>query len=295
MDYNFFSIFAQTESEPGFIELALSHAAAIGIIILSAIVAHHFSMIAVRKLIRRAIRPEHFKTKKDEKQREETLLSTANAGVRAVIWVIAGLLLMAQIGINIGPLLAGAGIAGVALGFGAQSMVEDFLAGFFILAENQYRVGDVVELNQTVSGVVERVTLRETVLRDLDGMVHHVPNGEIKVATNMTMEYANVNLDMGVGYDTDIEKLEKVINDVGKLLSEDSDWQDDILEPPQMLRVDDFADSAIIVKITGKTKPMKQWSITGELRKRLKIAFDKNGIEIPFPQRVIHEAPKPKK
>ncbi len=296
MYYSFLGIFAQTgtETDPSFLEQALSHAAAIGFIILGAVIAHHFAMIAVRKLIRRAIRPEHFKTKRDEKLREDTLLSTANAGIRAVIWVIAGLLLMAEAGINIGPLLAGAGIAGVALGFGAQSMVEDFLSGFFILAENQYRVGDVVELNQTVSGVVERVTLRETVLRDLDGMVHHVPNGEIKVATNMTMEYANVNLDIGVGYDTDLEKLEKVINEVGELLGEDSEWKDGIIEAPRMLRVDDFADSAIVVKITGKTQAMEQWDVTGELRKRLKVAFNKNGIEIPFPQHVIHEAPKPK-
>src|SRR5690606_11909016 len=110
------------------------------------------------------------------------------------------------------------------LGFGAQSMVKNFLAGFFILAENHYRVGDVIKINQTVSGVVERVTLRETVLRDLDGMVHHVPNGEISIATNMTMEYANVNLDIRVDYDTDLEKLEEVINDIGGQLSEDPEW-----------------------------------------------------------------------
>lgn len=271
------------------------HAFETAFIVFGAMIAHNFAMKAVRKLIKRSIKSENFKSKREEKQREDTLISTTNTAVRVIIWAIAGLLLLAEFGINIGPLLAGAGIAGVALGFGAQSMVEDFLAGFFILSENHYRVGDVIEINQTVSGTVESVSLRETVLRDLDGMVHHVSNGEIKIATNMTMEFANVNLDVGVGYDTDIEKLEKVINDVGNELSKSAIWGDDIIEPPQFLRVDAFADSAIVVKITGRTQPMKQWGITGELRKRLKIAFDKNGIEIPFPQRVIHEVPKQKK
>ena len=153
----------------------------------------------------------------------------------------------------------------------------------------------MVELNQTVSGVVEQVTLRETVLRDLDGMVHHVPNGEIKISTNMTLEFSGINLDVGVGYDTDIEKLEKVINKVGEDLSKDENWKNDIIEPPKFLRISDFGDSAIMIKIVAKTEAMKQWKVTGELRKRLKIAFDKNNIEIPFPQRVIHQAPKPKK
>lgn len=271
-------------------DLFINHGIPVLIIIVGAIVLHHFSMVAVRKLIRNSMRPENFKTKRDEKLREDTLLSTMNAAVRAIIWILAGLLLLAEFGIDIGPLLAGAGIAGVALGFGAQSMVKDFLAGFFILAENHYRVGDVVELNQTVSGTVERVTLRQTVLRDLDGMVHHIPNGEVTLATNMTMDYANVNLDVGVGYDTDFEKLEEVINTVGESMANDEKWSEDIIEAPAMLRVNNFGDSAIEIKIIGKTQPMKQWAVTGELRKRLKVAFDKNAIEIPYPQRVLHEA-----
>lgn len=276
------------------LDFTKDHALPVIIIVAVTLLVHNFSMTAIRKVIRKSIRPENFKTKKDEKQREDTLLSTMNAAVRAIVWIVAGLLLLSEFGVDIAPLLAGAGIAGVALGFGAQSMVEDFLAGFFILAENHYRVGDVIEVNQTVSGVVERVTLRETVLRDLDGMVHHISNGEITIATNMTMEYANVNLNVGVGYETDIEKLERVINDVGNEMAKDPKWEKDVLEAPQFLRVDNFGDSAIEVKITGKTAPMQQWAITGELRKRLKITFDKHGIEIPFPQRVIHEAPKPK-
>lgn len=273
----------------------VGHGIAVAIIIGLTIFSHGFIMTVLRRLIRRALRPEKFKTEREERLREETLISTANTAVRTFLWILAGLLLLAEFGMDITPLLAGAGVVGVALGFGAQSMVEDFLAGFFILVENHYRVGDVVKLNQTVSGVVEHVSLRETVLRDLDGMVHHIPNGEIKIATNMTLEFSGINLDIGVGYDTDIEKLEKVVNEVGKSIAEDEEWKDRVIEAPQFLRIDNFGDSSIDIKITGSTAAMEQWAVTGELRKRLKVAFDKNGIEIPFPQRVIHEAPKPSK
>lgn len=280
-----------------FSEFFKNHAINILIILFASYIMRRFTMLFVVKLVRRAVGSTAFKTKHEEKQREDTLISTVSAGVRVTIWVLASLLLLSEVGVDIAPLLAGAGIAGVALGFGAQSMVKDFLAGVFILLENHYRVGDVVEINQTVSGKVEEVTLRQTVLRDLDGMVHHIPNGEIKISTNMTMEFANVNLDIGVGYDTDFEKLEKVINDVGEKLSKDIEWEEYIFEQPQFLRVNDFGESAIEIKITGKTAPMKQWKVTGELRKRLKIAFDKNGIEIPYPQRVIHQTThnKPKR
>lgn len=270
------------------------HAFAVTVIVIITFFAHGLIMTFSKRLVRRALRPEKFKNKLEERRREDTLISTLNAVVRVGVWIISGLLLLSEFGIDIAPLLAGAGIAGVALGFGAQSMVKDFLAGFFILIENHYRVGDVVELNQTVSGVVEHVTLRETVLRDLDGMVHHIPNGEITISTNMTLEFSGINLDVGIGYDTDIVHLEKVINDVGEDLANDDEWKDKIIEAPKFLRINEFGESAIMIKIVAKTEAMKQWSVTGELRKRLKIAFDKNGIEIPYPQRVIHEAPKSK-
>ena len=272
-----------------------NHALNIVIILVLAYLARKFLMIFVSRVVRNTIKSGNYKTVADEKQREDTVVSILSAALRVLIWVVAGLLLMAEFGLNIGPLLAGAGIAGVALGFGAQSMVKDFLAGVFIIMENQYRVGDVIQVNQGVAGVVEHVSLRATVLRDLDGMVHHVPNGEIQIATNMTMEFANVNLDLGVGYSTDLDKLEVLVNEVGSSMAKDDAWADQIIDPPSFLRVDEFADSAIIVKIVGKTAPMRQWAVTGELRKRLKKAFDKNDIEIPFPQRVMHEAPTPKK
>lgn len=277
------------------IDFAKDHAFNVGLIIALAYSGRKFAMIFVSKLIRKALVSDHFQTAKDEKQREDTLISTISTLLRAAIWIVAGMLLLTELGVDTGPLVASVGIVGVALGFGAQSLVKDFIAGVFILTENQYRVGDVVEINQTVSGVVEGFNLRTTILRDLDGMQHHIPNGEVSIATNMTMEYANVNLDMGVGYDTDIDTLEDIINKVGKSLESDPEWKEFILSAPKFLRVNNFADSAIEVKITGKTAPMKQWAVTGELRRRLKKAFDTNNIEIPFPQRVVHNAKKPAK
>ena len=279
------------EAWPGFGNYIADHGFKIVLILLLSYFLRRFAMVFIKKFIHRAVKRDNFASDRDEQQREDTLVSTVRSVTRVAVIVITGLLLLEEVGINIAPLIAGAGIAGVALGFGSQSLVKDFIAGIFVLTENHYRVGDVVELNQTVSGVVERFSLRETVLRDLDGMVHHIPNGEVTIATNMTMDYANVNLDIGVGYDTDIDLLEKIVNEVGNELAADEDWKDSLIDPPQFLRVDNFADSAITVKITGKTVPMKQWAVTGELRRRLKKAFEKNNIEIPFPQRVMRTMP----
>lgn len=268
------------------------------VIILVSILLRRILITISNTAVHRGLKAENFNSEREKKQQEDTLNSVLHYVITVVIGAIVILTLLSEIGIDITALVATAGIAGIALGFGAQSIVKDYLAGMFILAENQYRIGDVVRLSGTteVTGSVERITLRQTVLRDLDGEVHYVPNGSIGVASNMTMEHSNVNLDIGVDYSTDIEKLEKVINEVGNKLASEEEWKDKIIDPPTFLRVNDFADSYIEIKITGKTQPLKQWAITGELRKRLKIAFDKNGIEIPFPQRVIHQAKeKPKK
>lgn len=275
--------------ESAFLQFISDNWIQVSLILLAAFLFQRFSFLFIERGIRRSVKNHHMASEAEEKQREDTLISISRTATHIGIWVIAIMLILTAVGVQIGPLMAGAGIIGVALGFGAQSLVKDFLAGTVILAENQYRIGDVVQVNQEIAGVVEHFTLRETVLRDLDGMVHHIPNGNIEIATNMTMEYANVNLDVGVGYDTDLDKLEQIINQVGLDLSKDELWEGRIIDPPAFLRVDEFAGSAIIVKITGKTLPMQQWAITGELRKRLKKAFDKNGIDIPFQQVVIHK------
>lgn len=197
-------------------------------------------------------------------------------------------MILQEIGVPIGPILAGAGIVGLAVGFGGQYLIRDIISGFFIILENQYRVGDVVSFDGT-RGLVEDISLRMTTLRDMDGTVHHVPHGEIKKVANLSKDFARVNLNIGVSYNSKLDHVIQVVNDVGYELSQDAQWKEFIIKPPLFLRVEDFADSSIIIKIVGETQPLKQSEITGELRKRIKIAFDNAGIEIPFPQRVVHQ------
>lgn len=260
-----------------------------GIKIILILIATYLINRLARRTIERAIKKEvKDTTPEGTKKRQKTLTRIFSGALTIIVWVVAITMILPELGINIGPILAGAGILGVALGFGAQYMIRDFLAGLFIILENQYRVGDVVCLDGTC-GLVEDINLRKTILRDLDGIVHHVPNGEIKKASNLSKQFARVNLNIGVAYKENLDKVIEVVNKVGKELAEDPQWKDLIIKPPQFLRVDNFGESAIIIKILGETKPLKQWDVTGELRKRIKIAFDKEKIEIPFPQRVIHQ------
>lgn len=267
----------------------LVHGVKIVAIILVAYLIRHSIDIFIEKLIRKIVISGHFASKESEKQREDTLIRIFSTSVAILIWTLALLMVLQEIGFATAPLLAAAGIAGLAFGFGGQYLIRDLIGGLFIIMENQYRIGDVVCFDGTC-GLVEDISLRMTTLRDLDGIVHHVPHGEIKKVSNLSKHFARVNLNIGISYNSDLEQVISVINKVGEDLANDSAWKEFILKPPQFLRVDDFGDSAIIIKILGETKPLKQWDVTGELRKRIKIAFDKGGIEIPFPQRVIHEA-----
>lgn len=266
----------------------LSHGVRIAVILVIAYLAFRFAGVFIDKIVRKAIVSNHFLTEEAEKKREDTIIAVFNGLIRVVIWVFVILTVVSELGVNIAPLLAGAGILGLAIGFGAQSLVKDFVSGLFIILENQYRVGDVICIGD-ICGAVENINLRITVLRDADGTVHHIPNGEIKIASNLSKIFARINLKIGVAYDTDLDKLISVVNRVGREMAEDEKWKEDINEAPQFVRIDDFADSAVVVKITGEVKPLKQWGVLGELRKRIKIAFDKEGIEIPFPQVVVRK------
>lgn len=227
----------------------------------------------------------------EDQKRSETITRVLNTSVRLLLVIVALIMVLSEFGINTSAMIAGLGIAGIAVGFGAQYLVQDYTSGMLIVMENQYRVGDVVTVGG-VTGEVEDINLRMTVLRDLDGTVHHVPNGEIRVASNLSKDFARINLDVGVGYGVNLEHLISVVDRVGSELSTDPEWGDRILSPPVFLRVNDFGDSAVEIKIVGETQPLMQWAVTGELRKRLKVAFDREGIEIPFPQRVIHAVPE---
>jgi len=264
------------------------HGVKIIAIVIGAFIISKVGKSFVDKAIRKVIISDHFLTKEAERKREDTLISIFSNALKVVIWIISIIMVLAELGVNVGPVIAGAGVIGLALGFGAQHLIRDFISGFFIILENQYRVDDVVCLGDTC-GLVEDITLRLTILRDLDGVVHHVPNGEITKASNKSKYFARVNLDIGIAYESDIEKVIKVVNEVGEELAKDPVWTEHIIEPPKFVRINKFDDSAIIIKIMGDTKPLMNWDVTGELRRRLKIAFDKAKIEIPYPQRVIHE------
>ena len=264
-----------------------------GLKILVIVVSAYILNIILTRIIARAIRislvADETMSEEGKKRREDTLLHISNGAVRISLLVIAVLMILQEAGLKIGPILAGAGIVGLAVGFGAQYLIRDIITGLFIILENQYRIGDVIKIDDT-DGTVESISLRLTSLRDMNGTVHHIPHGDIKRVSNMSKNFARVNLNIGVDYRTDLDRLIEVINRTGKELAEDPDFRDYIITPPKFLRVNEFEDSAIIVKIVGDTKCLKQWEVTGELRKRLKIAFDKEGIVIPFPQRVIHQA-----
>lgn len=264
-----------------------SHGLAIALIIIGTIIIKKITLRFIDRLIRRAVSSSSFRTSDAEIKREDTLISLFRGALSIVIWTVASLMILGELSLDIGPLLAGAGIAGVAFGFGAQYLVRDLINGFFIVFENQYRVGDAVCFGETC-GTVETITLRTTILRDIDGTVHHIPNGEIKTASNMSKDFSRINLNIGVGYKADIEKVIETINETGRALGEDPEWKNKIIKAPYFLRVNELGESAVIVKILGETSPLEQWAVAGEMRKRLKVAFDKKGIEIPFPQRVIH-------
>lgn len=261
----------------------LDHGIVLAIIALVTIVAIILLDIIVPRLIRAtAERRLADKPEEEIQQRIDTLSQFFTRSGSSLFILLGFFMMLPELGVNIAPLLAGAGIAGIAVGFGAQSLVKDFFSGIFILIDNQYGKGDVVEI-AGISGVVQDVGLRRTVVRDINGGVHFVPNGEIVVASNFTEDYSRVNLNVGVSYSEDLEHVMDVIDRVGEEMAADPDWAPLIISAPKSLRVDNFGDSSIDIKILGDTKVSQQWAVMGELRLRLKKAFDAEGIEIPYP------------
>ena len=264
------------------ISWVFAHGIKIFAILIAAYLINRFGGKIIERTIKRGVRDT---TKEATEKRQNTLIGVFGGALKIIVWLMAIMMVLPELGINVGPILAGAGILGVALGFGAQYMIRDFLAGLFIILENQYRVGDVVCLDNTCGGV-EDITLRKTVLRDLDGKVYHIPNGSFKMAANLTKGYSRAHMNISVAYKEDLDKVMELINRVGKGMAEVSPWKEYIIKPIQVLGPgpDKFGDSGIEIKVMGETKPLKQWDTLKEFRRRLKIAFDKKGIEIPFPQ-----------
>lgn len=251
----------------------------LGIIVIAWLVRRYGALLIIRAF-HRTIRADLYPTKADREKRIKTLDALIHAITRFAVYVVAAVMIIGEVGVDTAPLLASAGILGIALGFGAQSLIKDLVSGIFIITENQYRVGDVIEIDN-VSGTVEAITIRTTVLRDLNGNQHHVPNGSIVRTTNMTMGFSGIDENITVGIGTDTENLAKVINKVGKELADDPKFTKKIKNPPQFLRVVGLNASGIEVKIVGKTGAGDSWEVKGELYRRLVPALRDAKIETP--------------
>jgi small-conductance mechanosensitive channel len=219
-------------------------------------------------------------------QRAKTMGDLLKSVITGVLVAVFGTMILSQLGVNIAPIIASAGIIGIALGFGAQSLVKDFLSGVFMIFEDQYGVGDVVDVGEAV-GTVEAVSLRVTRLRSLDGTVWYVPNGEILRVGNKSQNWARAVVDVGVGYDEDLTRVQRVLGEVAHDLWEDEEFREVIIEEPEVTGVEDLTPDAITLRVMVKTAPLEQWAVGRELRQRIKARFDHEGIEIPFPQRVV--------
>lgn len=220
------------------------------------------------------------------RKRMDTLETLGTNVIRLFVFLIALVMILGELSLDIGPAIAGLGVVGIAVGFGTQSIVRDYFTGALILIENQFSKGDVVTI-AGVSGTVEDFSLRRTTLRDLDGVVHTVPNGEVKVASNRTRVWARINQDVTVAYGTDIEDATRVVNDVGKAMAADPEWRRRVMEAPHVERIEALGEYGITLKVLGLVRATEQWAAGGELRKRLLAAFATHGIEIPRPQRVV--------
>ena len=230
----------------------------------------------------------------EAKKRAQTLGNILRHTFLIVIFFIAILMILGELGIQLGPLLATAGIGALAIGFGAQGLVKDVISGFFIILENQYRIGDAIEV-AGVSGLVESVSLRKTVLRDLEGRVHTVPNGEIKVVSNLSKEWSRAVVDIGISYRDDVDHIIDLLGQIGRELAGEEPYQSAILESPQILGVERFGESQLVIRMIVKTMPLKQWEVGRELRRRIKNRFDEKGIQIPPPHRILFWEEKDKK
>jgi small conductance mechanosensitive channel len=212
--------------------------------------------------------------------RTQTLAVVLKSLTSATIYGFAALIILGEVGINLGPLIAGAGIAGVAIGFGAQSLVKDFLTGIFMLVEDQYGVGDVVDLGEAV-GTVEAVNLRSTRLRAADGTVWHVPNGQIMRVGNKSQQWSRALIDVEVAYDTDLRAAEQIIKETADALYADPDWEHELLEEPEVWGVERIGSGGVDIRLVIKTRPASQFKVMRELRIRVKEALDAQGIQAP--------------
>jgi len=275
-----------------FVAILREDGLAILLIVIVAYVVLRFGQLAIHGIVQALLDREATEGTAQElsaievSKRIGTLDRLAGNVLGFFVVVIAGIMVLGRIGLDIGPAVAGLGVVGIAVGFGAQSLVRDYLNGALILVENQFSNGDVVTV-AGVTGTVEDFSLRRTTLRDLDGIVHTVPNGEIKVASNRTRTWARINQNVLVAFGTDIDRAIGVVEQVGRDMASDPVWKRRILEPPRVERIESIDEAGVTLKILGSVRASEQWAASGEFRKRLLAAFDANGIEIPRPHRIV--------
>ena len=265
--------------------LVLVRAIQVGGVLVGAYVAFRLLKLTTRR-IERAVDDGDPSTLTEREQRGRTLAQLLNSLGAVAIGIGAGLTIL-NLFMQIAPLLAGVGVAGLAISFGAQSLVKDVISGFFILLENQFAVGDIVEING-VGGVVERMTLRVVMLRDVDAVLHVIPNGSISMVSNKTRGWSRAVLDISVAYKEDVDAVIRVMRGVAADFWRDETWRPLLTEEPAVWGVEALADSCVSIRLVAATAPGKQWEVSRELRRRIKNRFDQEGIEIPFPQRTLH-------
>jgi small conductance mechanosensitive channel len=238
--------------------------------------------LLTRRFLERDIPEEDPIVKRNREQRARTLASLLNNITAVIISVVGLLTVMTVLGFKIAPILGTVGIAGLAISFGAQSLVKDVINGIFILIEGHFGIGDVIRVGET-AGQVERMTLRATVLRDAEGIVHILPNGEITRVSNLTKAWSRSMLDLRIAYKEDIDRVMAVLRSLGEEIAADPQWGHLLIDKPEILGVQNFTDSAVIIRMITKTLPLKQWEVGRELRRRIKNRFDQEKIEIPYP------------
>ena len=263
--------------------------AAVKVVIIIAVTVVVFWVLkrVVRRLISARIPKMREETQEQLSMRSETLAGVINRTLSFIVWIIAFMMVLSVLGINVAPIIAAVGLAGLAVGFAAQNIIRDYFHGFFIIMEDWFRVGEVATLAGE-TGLIVDMGLRRTTLRDINGTMHVIPNGKIELASNLARDWARINLDISVSYNENLDKVIQVINGVCQQFKDDPDWGGDMLTIPKVERVNDLGDSGIAIKILGDTKAMRQWALMGELRKRIKDRFDAEGIEIPWPHTKVY-------
>jgi len=266
------------------------------IIILASLLGYYLLRVISRQL-ERLVGVEEYATLKEREQRVKTLTTILRSAGLVLIAAITAVMVLSELGLNVGPLIAGASIAGLAIGFGAQTLVKDIISGFFILLENQFTIGDVISVGG-ISGGVEKMTLRATFLRDLEGTLHIIPNGEIRILSNKTRGWARAVINLGIAYKEDVGRVLAVLERIGQEIWQDETYRPFLLEEPAVSGVEELGDSAMTLRIMIKTQPGKQWEVSRELRKRIKETFEEESIEMPYPTqvhitRVAFESPPP--